>query len=68
MRNIAGRCCVVAWWARLGAAVHSSDGEGEFGEDNPSWVPNRSSTLCDLAIFVYQPTEPVMTSEVQVGL
>ena len=26
------RCCVVAWWARLGAAVHSSDGEDEFGE------------------------------------
>jgi hypothetical protein len=27
-----GRCCVVVWWARLGAAVYSSDGEGEFGE------------------------------------
>jgi hypothetical protein len=26
------RCCVVAWWARLGAAVPSSDGEDEFGE------------------------------------
>jgi hypothetical protein len=26
------RCCVVAWWARLGATVHSSDGEDEFGE------------------------------------
>ena len=34
------RCCVVAWWARLGAAVHSSDGEDEFGEglrDPMSW-------------------------------
>ncbi len=27
-----GRCCLVAWWARLGAAVHRSDGEDEFGE------------------------------------
>ncbi len=26
------RCCVVAWWASLGAAVPSSNGEGEFGE------------------------------------
>jgi hypothetical protein len=35
-----GRCCVVAWWARLGAAVHSSDGEDEFSEglrDPMSW-------------------------------
>lgn len=32
------------------------------------WMPNRSSTLGDLDIFVYQPTEPVATSEVQVGL
>jgi hypothetical protein len=25
-------CCVVGWCARLFAAVHSSDGEDEFGE------------------------------------
>jgi hypothetical protein len=31
------------------------------------WMPNKSSTSCDLGIFVYQPTESVATSEVQVG-
>ncbi len=29
---LVGRCCVVAWWARFGAVVLSSDGEDEFGE------------------------------------
>jgi hypothetical protein len=28
----AWHCCVVAWWAGLGAAGLSSDGEGEFDE------------------------------------
>jgi hypothetical protein len=27
------------------------------------WVPNRSSSSCDLGIFVDQPTEPIATSE-----
>ena len=30
--RVVRRCCVVAWWAWLGAAVLSSDSEGEFGE------------------------------------
>lgn len=30
--TVQGRCCVVAWWAGLGAAGLSSDGEGEFDE------------------------------------
>ncbi len=30
-------------------------------------VPNRSSTSCDLGIFVDQPAEPIATSEVRVG-
>ena len=25
-------CCVIAWWAGLGAVSFSSDGAGEFGE------------------------------------
>jgi hypothetical protein len=29
---------------------------------------DRSSTSCDLGIFMYQPTESVATSEVQVGM
>jgi hypothetical protein len=31
------------------------------------WVPNRSSTSCDLGIFVDQPAKSVATSEVRVG-
>ena len=27
-----GRCRIIAWWARSGAVVRSSDGENEFGE------------------------------------
>ena len=34
-----GRCCVVVWWARLGAAVLSSNGESEFGEGSPDLMP-----------------------------
>jgi hypothetical protein len=36
-----GRYCVIVWWARLGAAVHSSDGGDEFGEglrDPMPWI------------------------------
>ena len=40
----------------------------EVGEPASTlWVPNRSPTSCDLGVFVYQPTESVATSEVQVG-
>jgi hypothetical protein len=31
------------------------------------WVPNWSSTLCDLGVFVYQPVEQVATSDVRLG-
>ncbi|HEY3896152.1 MAG TPA: hypothetical protein VGL88_12365, partial [Pseudonocardiaceae bacterium] len=31
------------------------------------WVPNWSSTSCDLGVFVYQPTEQITTSEVKLG-
>jgi hypothetical protein len=31
------------------------------------WVPNRSSTSCDLDIFVYQPIEQIATSEAKLG-
>jgi hypothetical protein len=30
-------------------------------------VPNWSSTLCDLGVFVYQPVEQVATSDVRLG-
>jgi hypothetical protein len=33
------RCCVVRWWARLGAAVLSLNGEGEFGEGLRDLMP-----------------------------
>jgi hypothetical protein len=32
------------------------------------WVPNWSSTSCDLGIFVDQPAESVAASEAKVGL
>ena len=32
------------------------------------WAPNRSSTSCDLGVFVDQPTEPVAASEAKVRL
>lgn len=31
------------------------------------WVSNRSSTSCDLGIFVDQSVEPIAPSEVKVG-
>jgi hypothetical protein len=31
-------------------------------------MPNWSSTLCDLGVFVYQPAEQIATSEMKVGL
>ena len=31
------------------------------------WVPNWSSTSCDLGVFVYQPAEQVATSQVKLG-
>jgi hypothetical protein len=31
------------------------------------WVPNWSSTSCDLGVFVYQPAEQIATSKVQLG-
>jgi hypothetical protein len=31
------------------------------------WVPNWSSTLCHLGVFVYQPVEQVATSQVKLG-
>jgi len=31
-------------------------------------VPNWSSTLCDLGVFVYQPAEQIATSEMKVGM
>ena len=31
------------------------------------WVPNWSSTSCDLGVFVYQPVEHVATSDVRLG-
>ncbi|MCA1835363.1 MAG: hypothetical protein LC721_03085 [Actinobacteria bacterium] len=31
------------------------------------WVPNWSSTSCDLGIFVDQSTEPIVTSDVRLG-
>jgi hypothetical protein len=40
--------------------------------DNPRptfhlWVPNWSSTSCDLGVFVYQSAEQVATSEAKLG-
>ena len=32
------------------------------------WVPNWSSTLCDLGVFVYQPAEQIATSKMKVGM
>lgn len=32
------------------------------------WVPNWSSTLCDLGVFVYQPADQIATSEMKVGM
>jgi hypothetical protein len=31
------------------------------------WVPNWSSTSCDLGVFVYQPAEQIATSEMKRG-
>jgi hypothetical protein len=31
------------------------------------WVPNWSSTSCDLGIFVYQPAEQIATSKAKLG-
>jgi hypothetical protein len=31
------------------------------------WVPNRSSTSCDLGISVYQSTEPIATLDAKLG-
>jgi hypothetical protein len=31
------------------------------------WVPNWSSTSCDVGVFVYQPVEQVATSDVRLG-
>jgi len=33
----------------------------------PLWVPNCASTSCDLGVFVYQPAEPITTSQVTLG-
>jgi hypothetical protein len=51
---IARSRCRVGWWesGRCGALLRRT-----------LWVPNRSSSSCDLVVFVYQPTEPIMTSE-----
>ena len=32
------------------------------------WVPNWSSTICDLGVFVYQHAEQIATSEMKVGM
>ena len=32
------------------------------------WVPNWSSTLCDLGVFVYQPAEQIAASEMRLGM
>jgi hypothetical protein len=40
---------------------------GRDGIPAPLWVPNRSPMSCDLGIFVYQPTEPITTSEAKLG-
>ena len=34
---------------------------------NSLWVPDWSSTSCDLGVFVYQPVEQVATSQVKLG-
>jgi hypothetical protein len=31
------------------------------------WVPNWSSTSCDLGVFVDQSTEPIATSDARLG-
>jgi hypothetical protein len=31
------------------------------------WVPNWSSTSCNLGVFVYQPAEQITTSQVNLG-
>jgi hypothetical protein len=38
-----------------------------FGQLYALWVPNWSSTSCDLGVFVYQPVEHVATSDVRLG-
>jgi hypothetical protein len=43
---------------------------GDLGEDLLSggvWVPNWSSTSCNLGVFVYQPAEQITTSQVDLG-
>jgi hypothetical protein len=36
-----------------------------FGPAHSVWVPNWSSTSCDLGVFVYQPVEQIATSQVK---
>jgi hypothetical protein len=35
--------------------------------DQAVCVPNWSSTLCDLGVFMYQPVEQIATSQVKLG-
>jgi hypothetical protein len=42
----------VRWYLRFGLSL---------------WVPNWSSTSCDLGIFVYQPAEQIATSKAKLG-
>jgi len=37
------------------------------GRNPDLWVPNWSSTSCDLGVFVDQSTEPIATSDAKLG-
>jgi hypothetical protein len=56
-------------WASAGCG--SGEGGGGGHDENVAlfdvWVPNWSSTSCDLGVFVYQPVEQIATSEVKLG-
>jgi hypothetical protein len=57
---------------RTSGCGHRDRGCGQWFQvfdrsDRSLWVPNWSSTSCDLGVFVYQPIEPIATSEVELG-
>jgi len=51
---------VIAALADLQVAVE----QGPVERTGALWVPNWSSASCDLGVLVYQPAEPIATSQV----
>jgi hypothetical protein len=55
-------------WYHKALAIKEDLGNGPGMADSYClWVPNWSSTSCDLGVFVYQSTEPIASSDARLG-